>query len=121
MGAIKMNIKNVFLVATTYILIIHTSLLAQSSHLRKINWTAAQTKEWALKNQDQLWHGWLLYQGSDSTTHHFISRVFDDWVWFNIDKTEVVMEDERTYKQRSKTIGYYYVDATNDFIKTKDY
>lgn len=121
MNEVNRYIKNGGVVVFIYALIIQSSLFAQFSHFQKKNWTVVQIKEWALNNQNQRWHGWLLYQGTDSSTHHFISRVFDEWVWFSINKKEIVIEDERVYKLKSKTLGYYYVDALNRFIKIKEY
>ncbi len=96
---------------------------AQSIPFRKTEWTVAEVKEWAEHNkQYPTWHGWLLYRGSDSLSHHFISRVMDEWVWFNIKRAELNITDERMYNQTSSApLGYYYVDATKDFIKIKDY
>jgi len=46
----------------------------------------------------------------------------DEWIWFNIRRSELKIADERPYKQTSSTpLGYYYVDATKNFVKTKDY
>jgi hypothetical protein len=97
--------------------------IAQSSLKRKTNWTVPEVKEWIEKNKNySKWHGWLLYQGSDTTTHHFISRISDSWVWFNIDRTQLDLKDERPYKTTSNApLGYYYVDGIKDFVKIKDY
>lgn len=97
---------------------------AQSSILgRKTKWTVAETQDWAAKNQKATWHGWLLYRGSDTAYHHFISRVVDEWVWFDIKRSELTLADERVYKKHhssSEPMGYYYVDATKAFVKIKD-
>ncbi|HYV95398.1 MAG TPA: hypothetical protein VE978_26730 [Chitinophagales bacterium] len=99
------------------------SVSAQSILHRNTDWTVSEVKEWAKQNQQYpTWHGWLLYQGSDSLSHHFISRVMDEWVWFNIKRTDLTITDERAYKQTSSApLGYYYVDATKGFAKIKDY
>jgi len=97
---------------------------AQSSILiRKTDWTVSEVKEWAEKQKEYpAWHGSLLYQGSDSLNHHFISRVMDEWVWFNIKRTDLMIADEKVYKTTSSApLGYYYVDATKDFIKIKEF
>jgi hypothetical protein len=96
---------------------------AQSILHHKTEWTVSEVKEWAVKQKEtSTWQGWLLYQGSDSLTHHFISRVMDEWVWINIKRTELEIADEKIYLRTSSSpLGYYYVDATNGFIKTKDY
>jgi hypothetical protein len=97
--------------------------LAQSILHRKTEWTVSEVKEWAVKQKEtSTWHGLLLYQGSDSLTHHFISRVMDEWVWINIKRTELEIAEEKIYSKTSLSpLGYYYVDGTNGFIKTKDY
>ena len=98
------------------------ALYAQSSILlRKTDWTVPEVKEWAAKNKEQRWHGRLLYEGSDSLYHHFVSRVMDEWVWFRIKRADLVITDERMYRTTSSaTSQYYYVDALDDFRKVKD-
>lgn len=95
---------------------------AQSNILRKTEWTVEETKQWAESQKKfPTWHGALLYQGSDSVHHHFISRVMDEWVFFQIKKEELKLVEEKPYKKTSSApLGYYYVDASNNFIKTKD-
>jgi hypothetical protein len=98
------------------------SAQAQSSLKRKTNWTVAEVKEWIKENKNSTWQGMLLYQGSDTATHHFISRINDEWVWFNIRKAELQLTDERPYQRSSSSaLGYYYADGLKDFIKIKDY
>src|SRR5881398_77456 len=98
-------------------------LFAQSASQGKKIWAVSEVKEWVEKNKTySTWQGWLLYQGSDTSTHHFISRIADEWIWFNIKRTDLMLKDERQYKTSSSArLGYYYVDATKDFVKTKDY
>ncbi len=97
--------------------------VAQSSFKRKTDWTVAEVKEWIDENKNySTWHGWFLYQGTDTMKHHFITRINDDWVWFNVDRTSINLPDEREYKTTSSApFGYYYVDGTKDFLKVKDY
>jgi len=111
------------IIFATSFLIMTQLVFAQSVLQRKTNWTVSEVKEWAEKNKTYpTWHGWLLYQGSDTATHHFISRVMDEWIWFNIKHTDLMLKEERPYKKTSSApFGYYYVDATKDFIKIKDY
>jgi len=115
-----MRTKTIF---TISFLLLTQFAFSQSIFKRKTNWTVCEVKEWAEKYKGQpTWHGWLLYQGSDTVTHHFISRWMDEWVWFNIKRTDLEVKDERQYKTTSSArLGYYYVDATKDFVKIKDY
>jgi len=96
---------------------------AQSITKRKTDYTVNEVKQWVDTNKNfSTWKGWLLYQGSDTSVHHFISRIMDEWIWFNIRRSELKIADERPYKQTSSTpLGYYYVDATKNFVKIKDY
>ena len=102
--------------------IIVESVSAQSIFQHKAEWSVSEVEEWA-ENQKEFstWHGLLLYQGSDSLAHHFISRVMDEWVWFKIKRTDLRISDERIYSNKSTApLGYYYVDALKDFKKIKD-
>jgi hypothetical protein len=110
-------------ILTIFFLLLSQLIFSQTSLKRKTNWTVAETRAWADSNKNiPTWNGWLLYQGSDAAVHHFISRVMDEWVWFKIKRTELVVLDERKYKTTSSgPLGYYYVDATKDFVKIKDY
>lgn len=85
--------------------------------------TLAAARTWAVETQRySTWHGWLLYQGSDTAAHHFIGRIMDEWTWFIIRRAELTLTDERPYRRSSSApLGYYYVDATHDFVRTKDY
>lgn len=96
---------------------------AQSISPRKTDWPVTEVKKWAEQNKEHsTWHGWLLYQGSDSIHHHFISRVMDEWIWFALKRADIIITDERIYKRTSSApLGYFYVDATKDFAKIKDY
>lgn len=114
--------RNITLLTLFFFSIVQLTV-AQSSFLRKTDWTVTEVKDWIDKNKNySTWHGLLLYQGSDTTKHHFISRIYDEWVWFNIDRTTIHLADERKYKTTSSApLGYYYVDGTKDFLKVKDY
>lgn len=96
---------------------------AQSARQPQTQWTLPQVRQWAWANQAySTWHGWLLYQGSDTAAHHFIGRVNDEWAWFAVRRAELPLADERPYRRHSSApLGYYYVDATHDFVRTKDY
>ena len=87
--------------------------------LRKTQWTVAEVKEWSSKTKNSTWQGLLLYQGSDSVNHYFISRVMDEFVWFEIKTTELKIAD--TLPKKNKQLGYYYVDPLKEFTKVKDY
>lgn len=97
--------------------------VAQSNLLRKTDWTVAEVKEWVTENGNHsTWKGMLLYKGTDSTKHHFISRVMDEFVFFNIDRATIDLKDIRPYRITSSApLGYYYVDALKNFEKIKDY
>ncbi len=115
--------RKLFTLITMLILTLGSSkaVFTQSSNfLRKTDWTVSEVKEWAEKQKAYpAWYGLLMYQGSDSLTHHFISRVMDEWVWFNIQRTELRIEDEIPFQKKtsSASLGHYYVDATKDFVK----
>lgn len=97
---------------------------AQSSPggLRKTHWTVAEVKEWSAGVRGKLSSGLLLYQGSDTASHHFISRYMDDWVWFIIKRTELAISEEHPFKNTSSApFGYYYVDPDRQFKRVKDY
>lgn len=96
---------------------------AQSNLIRKTEWTVEETKQWAeTQKKFPTWYGTLLYQGSDSVHHYFISRVMDEWVFFKIKTSELKLSEEKPLsKTSSGPLGYYYVDATNGFAKTKDF
>jgi hypothetical protein len=87
--------------------------------LRKAQWTVAEVKEWSMKTKNSTWRGLLLYQGSDSVNHYFISRVMDEFVWFEIKIAEIKIDE--TIPKKNKHPGYYYVDPLKDFTKVKDY
>ncbi|MET0393010.1 MAG: hypothetical protein ABW019_07700 [Chitinophagaceae bacterium] len=105
------------------LLVLTGSAAAQSTSPRRTDHTVAAVKKWAEENKNHsTWQGWLLYQGSDSLRHHFISRIMDGWAWFTIRREELKLTDERVHKTGSSApLGYYYVDAINGFVKVKDY
>lgn len=115
-----MRTKTIFIIL---FLFLAQLTFSQSHKKRKTTWTLSEVREWAQNNKNTpTWHGWLLYQGSDTAAHYFISRVMDEWIWFTINRTELAVKDERQHKTTSSArLGYYYVDATKDFIKIKDY
>ena len=84
------------------------------------NWTVSEVQNWYNKNSSS--SNCILYRGSDLQTHHFLSRVIDEWVFLTIKKNELSMPDERPYSATSLgKLGYYYVDPNNHFVKTRDY
>lgn len=100
-----------------------TVSFAQSSSQRQRVWTVAEVKAWSEQNKGfSTWKGWILYQGSDTLHHYFISRINDYWQWFRIKRSDLNLSDERVFKQTSSApLGYYYVEPSNDFKKVKDY
>jgi hypothetical protein len=97
--------------------------IAQSSSQQQRVWTATEVKTWAEKNKTySTWQGWILYQGSDTLNHYFISRITDNWQWFVIRRSDLKVPEEHAHKVTSSAaLGYYYVDPLNDFKKVKDY
>jgi hypothetical protein len=89
----------------------------------KTEWNISEVKEWANANKTySTWQGLILYQGSDTVFHHYISRIYDEWAWFDIRRTELAIKDERPFNNSSSApLGYYYVDPNKGFIKVKDY
>lgn len=97
--------------------------IAQSNSQRQRVWKVAEIKTWAEQNRNHsTWHGWILYQGSDTTNHYFISRIMDDWMWFTVKRSDLNLADEQVYKKTSSApLGYYYVDPLDEFKKVKGY
>jgi hypothetical protein len=97
--------------------------IAQSSSQQQKVWTIAEVKVWAEKNKAySIWKGWILYQGSDSLHHYFISRIEDNWQWLKIKRTDLSVAKQQVYKQTSSApLGYYYVDPRNNFKRVRDY
>lgn len=91
--------------------------------LRKTEWSVAEMKDWTAENKNySTWKGLLLYQGSDAIQHHFISRIFDEWIWFKIKRGELKIQEERVFSNTSSSsLGYYYVDPLDNFRKIRDY
>ena len=115
-----MRTKTVF---TISLLLITQLVFSQKILERKTNWSVSETKKWAETYKGlSTWDGLLLYQGSDTATHHFVGRIVDDFFWFNIKRAELKVNEERQYLEKSSaSFGYYYVDAAKEFIKIKDY
>lgn len=92
-------------------------MVRAQSFLRQTEWNVAELKQWAENNKNSPWKGCLLYQGSDTLHHYFISRVMDEFVWFNVSREQLKMNDEIPYKNLTSNnpLGYYYVDPLNDF------
>ena len=111
------------IVKTALLVLTVTLSTAQSNAQKQKMWTVAEVKTWTKENKDHSpWHGWVLYQGSDTSNHYFIARIMDDWMRFKIKYSDLSLKDERRYKNTSSApLGYYYVDPLKDFIKVKDY
>jgi len=107
-----------------FLIIIFKSASGQYSSSKRTNWTVLEVKDWVTKNKDySTWKGQILYQGSDTVSHHFTTRVMDDFIWFEIKIKDLKMIEIHPYKgiTSSGPLGYYWVDPFNDFIKIKDY
>jgi hypothetical protein len=64
----------------------------------------------------------VLYRGSDTQQHHFLTQFIDKWVFLTIKKNELALPEEKPYKVDSTVkLGYYYVDPNNHFAKVKDF
>jgi len=81
------------------------------------SWTVSQVQEYYNKNSSTT--NCFLYRGTDGQTHHFLSRVIDQWVFLTIKKNELSMPDERPYS--TAKLGYYYVDPNNHFVKLREF
>ena len=94
--------------------------------IRKTKWTVTEVKEWYPKYKEKEPYAWdgILYQGTDEKYHHFIAHVLlmDNWAIIKIKKEDLNIDDERPYSNSSSSpLGYYFVDPSNNFIKTKEY
>ena len=92
-------------------------------HVHKTDWTVAEVQEWSIRNKNtSMWKGMILYQGSDSLSHHFIGRWMDEWTWFNLRKADLQLAEIYPFEKKSKKgLGYYYVDPNQGFKKIADY
>jgi hypothetical protein len=108
---------------TLFLILMTTFSIAQSSSQRNKLWTTAEIITWAEENKNySTWKGWILYQGSDTLNHYFISRIVDNWQWFKLRRSDLKVPEERLYKlTSSEPLGYYYVDPLKDFKKVRDY
>ena len=111
------------LLLTLFLIWAATDSFAQSSLQRQRVWTVAEVKAWTEQNKSfSSWHGWVLYQGSDTLNHYFISRYMDYWQFLQVRRSDIKIADERAYKLTSSApLGYYYIDPLDDFKKVKDY
>lgn len=99
-----------------------TAQFPTSAATRNRIWTVAEVKTWSTENKNQRWHGQLLYQGSDSIRHYFISRIMDERIWFTLKRTDIALPEEKPLRKISHApLGYYYVDPQQNFVKTGDY
>lgn len=100
------------------ILIVLSTLLAAGCVSMRPNtpWTKEETVRWYAEGRKSV--RYVGYQGSDSTQHHFIARVMDEWTFFQISKAELKLPDERPYTSASSAPLYYYlVDPAREFEK----
>src|SRR5687768_17415966 len=56
----------------------------------------------------------LMYCGSDARLHHFTARPVDSFVFFEIDRSELAITDERPYTGDDLNF-YYAVDPAGGF------
>ena len=84
---------------------------------RKTEWTKQEVIEWNV-NYGSMVRGGLGYQGSDQQWHHFFARVMDDWVFIQIKKADLKLDDERPFSRASSApLAYYAVDPSRNFQK----
>ena len=77
-------------------------------------WTREAVVSWYAQHHKQI--GFVGYQGSDQTRHHFIARYMDDWVFIVIKKEELRLNDERPFSRAwSAQLYYYLVDPSRYF------
>lgn len=94
--------------------------------IRKSHWTVPEVQTWYesyRKSERDAWDG-ILYQGSDAKHHFFVARVLsmDNWATFQVNRSELVIADERPHQSISNAkLGYYFVDPSRDFVKLRDY
>jgi hypothetical protein len=86
-----------------------TFSFAQPSSQRQKVWTVAEVKTWTEKNKRfSTWQGWILYQGSDTLYHYFISRIIDNWQWFKINRADLNLVEEHVQADFVKAIGLLF-------------
>src|SRR4051812_30266287 len=61
----------------------------------------------------------LMYCGSDKQWHHFTARPIDSFVFFEVDRQELSLIDERPYTGDDLNF-YYAVDPARGFEKMSD-
>lgn len=87
---------------------------------RKTEWTKQEVIEWYAEYHSLI-RGGLGYQGSDQRWHYFIARVFDEWVFIQMKKEELKLEDERPASSTSNaSLAYYAVDPSRNFRKIEE-
>ncbi len=84
---------------------------------RETEWTKKDVIEWYAKIGSSV-RGGLGYQGSDEKYHHFIARVFDEWVFVQMKREELKLDDERPFS--SAPLAFYAVDPSHDFQKIEE-
>jgi hypothetical protein len=85
-------------------------------------WTVQEVQQWYNKDTAKANTNCVLYRGSDTQQHHFLTQFIDKWVFLTIKKDELAIPEEKPYKVDSTVkLGYYYVDPNNRFVKIKDF
>ncbi|MBI1178298.1 hypothetical protein GC207_12755 [bacterium] len=93
-----------------------TTLIAIAPACSTTPMDRSETANWYAKYHSMV--RWVGYQGSDQQYHHFVARVIDDWAFIKIQKTELMVADERTYRGLPDSPLYYYlVDPNHDYRK----
>ena len=92
-----------------------------SNQVQKTCWTVKEVQQW-YNDTVRANTNCVLYRGSDTQAHHFLSQFIDKWVFLTIKKNELELPDEKPYKVDSTVkLGYYYVDPNNHFVKIRDF
>lgn len=90
---------------------------------QKTVWSVKEVQDWYNKDSAKYnTTNCVLYRGTDTQAHHFLSQFTDKWVFMTIPKNELSITDEKPYKVDSAVkLGYYYVDPNNHFVKIRDF
>jgi hypothetical protein len=83
----------------------------------KREWTKKEVVEWYASVEPHALGG-LLYQGSDEKRHYFVVRSFDEWVFIQLSRSELTLEEEHPYSGASSSpFSYYAVSPADGFRK----
>jgi len=94
---------------------------AATNQVQKSCWTVKEVQQY-YNDSAKANTNCVLYRGTDSQSHHFLSQFIDKWVFLTIKKNELELPEEKPYRVDSTVkLGYYYVDPNNHFVKIKDF